>query len=178
MYVGPVPEELSNLTMIEECVIARARAKSWIVKLQEQDSDSASPASQRGLKGHTIIYPQQPDKLMDVLPPPVDETLSFICVIFVGSSKVTKEWLRERAKPLVVRREKVRRALVWLKCNNPLYKNIEISERNLGTLPEDDVLPYHIEHVAGNDAQETLVSRYDGVNVHHLDSKRCCNRLQ
>jgi hypothetical protein len=165
MYVGPVPEELRDLTMIEECVIARARAKSWIVKLQEQNADSASPASQRGLKGHTIIYPQQPDKLMNILPLPVDETLTFICVIFVGSSKLTKEWLREKVKPLIVRREKVRKALVWLKGNNPLYKGIEISEVNLCTLLEDDVLPYHIEHVVDNEAQETLVSRYDGLDM-------------
>jgi hypothetical protein len=163
IYVGPVPEELHDLTMIEECMIARARAKSWIVKLQEQDSDAASPSAQRGLKGHTIIYPQQPDGLTEVLPPPVDETLTFICVIFVGSSKLTKSWLREKAKPLVVRREKVRRALVWLKHNNPLYKSVEINEGNLSMLPLDDVLPYHVEHVVDDDAQETLISGYSGV---------------
>ena len=165
LYVGPIPEELSDLTMIEECMVARARAKSWIVKLQERDSDAASPTSQRGLRGHTIIYPQQPDRLAEVLPPPVGETLTFICVIFVGSSKLTNEWLREKAKPLVVRREKVRRALVWLKNNNPLYKDVEISEGNLRTLPADDVLPYHIERVAHDDAQDTLVSRYDSPDL-------------
>lgn len=85
MYLGPIPDELRDLTMVEECMIARARAKSWIVKLQEGESDLASPTSQRGLKGHTIIYPQQPDKLATVLPPTVDEALTFICVVFVGS---------------------------------------------------------------------------------------------
>ena len=93
MYTGPVPQELGDLTMVEECMIARARAKSWIVKLQEGDSDAASPTAQRGLKGHTIIYPQQPDKLARVLPPTLGETLTFICIIFVGSSNLTKEWL-------------------------------------------------------------------------------------
>ena len=161
LYVGPVPEELRDLTMVEESMIAQARAKSWIVKLQEQDADSASATAQRGLKGHTIIYPQQPEKLATVLPPPIGETLTYICVIFVGSSTLTKTWLREKAKPLVVRREKVRNALVWLKKNNPLYKDIEINEANLEALPKDDVLPYHIEHVENNDAQEALVSRYD-----------------
>ena len=161
LYTGPVPEELSELTTIEECVIARARAKSWIVKLQEQESDSASPTAQRGLKGHTIIYPQQPDKLATVLPPTISDTLTFICVIFVGSSKLTKEWLREKAKPLVIRREKVCRALIWLRTNNPLYKDIEINEENLEALPVEDVLPYHVEHVVDNEAQDALVSRYD-----------------
>jgi len=40
LYLGPVPEELRDLTMVEECMIARARAKSWIVKLQETDTES------------------------------------------------------------------------------------------------------------------------------------------
>ena len=74
VYLGAVPNVLGGLTMIEECMIARARAKSWIVKLQEEDTESASPAVQCGLKGHTIIYPQQPDKLVNVLPPPVEDT--------------------------------------------------------------------------------------------------------
>ena len=120
LYLGSIPDELSDLTMVEECMIARARAKSWIVKLQEQDSDSASSTAQRGLKGHTIIYPQQPDKLAEILPPPVGEALTFICVIFVGSTKLMNEWLQEKAKLLVVRWEKVRKALIWLKGNNPL----------------------------------------------------------
>jgi len=174
LYVGPVPDELGDLTMVEESMIARARAKSWIVKLQEQDTDSTSPTAQRALKGHTIIHPQQPDKLKDVLPPPVDETLSFICVIFVGSSKPTKEWLRDKAKPLVVRREKIRSALIWLKQNNPLYKDVEIDEGILETLPVEDVLAYHVEHVESNEAQEVLVSRYDNGGI-HADSSSSTN---
>jgi hypothetical protein len=161
LYVGPVPQELRDLTMVEECMIARARAKSWIVKLQETDTNVTSPISQRGLKGHTIIYPQQPEKLATVLPPPVEDALTFICIIFVGSSVLTSEWLREKAKPLVVRREKIFKALVWLKENNPLYKDVEIDGDNLRSLPENDVLPYHIERVVADDAQETLISRYD-----------------
>lgn len=161
LYVGPVPDELHDLSMVEECMIARARAKSWIVKLQENDADSALPTVQRGLKGHTIIYPQQPDTLATMLPAPVGDTITFICIIFVGNSKLTKEWLREKAKPLVVRREKVRNALQWLKLHNPLYKDVEISEDNLCSLPNNDVLPYHIEHLPADEAQETLTSKYD-----------------
>lgn len=161
LYLGPVPPELSDLTMVEECMISHARAKSWIVKLQEAEASSSSPASQRSLKGHTIIYPQQPDNLASILPHPVSDTLTFICVIFVGSSRLTKGWLRNKAKLLVVRREKVYNALTWLKANNPLYREVKIDHDHLQALPEDDVLPYHVEHVSSDDAQETLVTRYD-----------------
>ena len=142
LYFGPVPDVLKDLTMLEECMIAHARAKSWIIKLQEVETDFSSPTAQRALKGHTIIYPQQPDRLAEVLPPPVEETLAYICVIFVGSSKMTPQWLRKKAKPLAVCRNKVRQALLWLKSHNPLYKEVEISDDNLNSLPTDDVLPY------------------------------------
>jgi hypothetical protein len=161
LYSGPVPNELKDLTMIEESMIARARSKSWIVKLQEQESDSVSPTAQRGLRGHTIIYPQSPDQLTNVLPPSIEDTLSYVCVIFVGSSKLTPEWLKEKAKPLAVRKAKVRAALEWLKYNNPLYKNVEISSDNLAALPTNDVLPYNIERIDVNEAQRTVTSGYD-----------------
>lgn len=163
LYLGPVPQELSDLTMVEESLIARARAKSWVVKLQETEAEAASPNAQRGLKGHTIIYPQEPGKLATILPPPIEETLTYICIIFVGSSTLTKEWLRTKAKPLLVRREKVYNALRWLKDNNPLYKDIEIGLSNLASLPESDVLQYHVEHVSADDAQQTLTTGYDNV---------------
>ena len=130
LYVGPVPDKLHDLTMVEECMIARACAKSWIVKLQENDTDSALPTIQHCLKGHTIIYLQQPDTLATMLPAPVRNTITFICIIFVGNLKLTKEWLYKKAKPLVMHREKVHNALQWLKLHNPLYKNVEIGEDN------------------------------------------------
>ncbi|KAK6988532.1 hypothetical protein R3P38DRAFT_2442792, partial [Favolaschia claudopus] len=58
---------------------------------------------QRGVKGQVIIDPQQPSKLADVLPPTLEEIVSPVCVLFVGSNPPTNEWLREHAKPLAVK---------------------------------------------------------------------------
>jgi hypothetical protein len=69
--------------------------------------------------------------------------------------------LREKAKPLCVRCEKVRSALKWLKENNPLYVDIEINNDLLDSLDENHILPYHIEHIVPSNTVETLVSRYD-----------------
>lgn len=52
---------------------------------------------------------------------------------------------------------------MWLKANNQLYNKIEIDDGNLQLLPEEDVLPYHVEHIMPDAAQDTLVSRYDNV---------------
>ena len=104
--------------------------------------------------------------------------LAVICVIFVGSSKLTAEWLREKAKPLVVRRDKVYKALVWLKQNNPLYSGIQINTENLDTLPVEDVLPYHVEHVSENDADDAVVSRYDNQTDDHQSGVGASTRFK
>lgn len=99
-FLGPVPPELENLTVIEEAMIARCRSKCWIIQLKEENQDLVLQSTQRGIKGHIIVYPQQPSKLADVLPPSIEEITTPVCVLFVGSSTPTPEWLREHAKPL------------------------------------------------------------------------------
>jgi len=60
------------------------------------------------------------------------------------------------------------KALEWLQSHNPLYADIEIDYPTLQTFPEDDVLPYHIEHLqlASSEAQEMLTSRYEHPEDH------------
>ncbi|KAJ3897115.1 hypothetical protein F5879DRAFT_788651, partial [Lentinula edodes] len=93
MYLGNVPDVLQNLTVVEEAMISRCRAKSWIIQLKEAD-EIANKTTQRGLKGNIIVYPQKPTALAKILPPSLDELTAPICVIFVGSSRPSEEWLR------------------------------------------------------------------------------------
>ncbi|KZS91469.1 hypothetical protein SISNIDRAFT_475047 [Sistotremastrum niveocremeum HHB9708] len=143
-------------------MIARCRAKSWIIHLKEEEKSSRRPPTQRGFKGNIIVFPQRPEKLLDVLPPSIHDIVTPICVIFVGSSAPTKEWLKNKAAPLVARREKVRAALVWLKDNNPLYRHIHIDHGTLDTLDEQHVFDYNIEcrPISSIDS-DVLQSRYD-----------------
>ena len=149
-------------------MIARCRAKSWVVQLQAKSDTTCLPNSQRGLKGHTIVYPQQPQGLIRNLPPSVPDICTPICIIFVGSHKPSHEWLKTKAKPLIVRRERVCKALEWLQSHNPLYADIEIDYLTLQTFPEEDILPYHIEHLqpAGSEEQEMLTSQYEHPEDH------------
>ncbi|TFK91103.1 hypothetical protein K466DRAFT_444903, partial [Polyporus arcularius HHB13444] len=116
---------------------------------------------QRGLKGHIIVYPQRPGDLTKVLPLPVEDVITPICVIFVGSSPPSRKWLEEKAKPLIVRRERILRALLWLQAHNPLYRDVTIDYDHLRQLPENGLLPYQIQCVEDNAAEDTLTSRYD-----------------
>ncbi|KAJ7205835.1 hypothetical protein GGX14DRAFT_339718, partial [Mycena pura] len=115
MYLGPIPDELKDLTMIEESMIARCRAKCWVIKLKEENQNLELANTQRGMKGHVLVYPQKPEYVAEVLPPNIEDIVSPVCVLFIGSSTPTPEWLREHATPLAVDARRVRKALVWLK---------------------------------------------------------------
>ncbi|KAF8123173.1 hypothetical protein EV363DRAFT_1404104 [Boletus edulis] len=145
-------------------MIARCRAKSWIIHLQETDSAIGRvPNAQRGMRGHIIVYPQEPERAINILPPSIEDIVTPICVIFVGSSMPTKEWLRKHARPLVVRKERVFAALRWLHTHNPYYKDISINETVLDGLDTEDVLPFHVEVLPLSQTRDVLTSRYDGM---------------
>ena len=90
-YLGPVPPELQDLTPIEEAMIARCRSKCWIIQLKEETPLVSMPDTQRGIRGHIIIYPQQTSEIIQLLPPSVEDIVSPICVLFVGSTPPTTE---------------------------------------------------------------------------------------
>ncbi|KAG2152916.1 hypothetical protein DEU56DRAFT_727287, partial [Suillus clintonianus] len=152
-------------------MIARSRAKCWIVQLKEENQDLQLPTSQRGIKGHIIIYPQRPEGIAAVLPPTVEDIVTPICVVFVGSSPPSRAWLQEKAKPLIARREKVRSALVWLKIHNRLYKDITIDHRALDSMEDETLMPFHVDHVLPSDARDSLTSRYDATEAVQLEDQ-------
>ena len=161
MYIGPIPPELQDLTVVEEAMVARCRAQCWVVQLKEESQDIVVPTSQRGMKGHIIIYPQNPSAVAESLPPAVEEITSPLCVLFVGAMKPTDEWLRDKAKPLAVRGDKVRNALKWLKTHNRYYKDIRINKSVLRQLEQNPILPFHIEHVVPSSRVDEVTARYD-----------------
>lgn len=144
LLVGDIPECLKCLTIVEEACISLRHGRCYIIHLNGDSNLHSSPMSQRGLRGHVIIYPKRVGCMANVLPPPIDDVITPMCVLFVGSSPPTKEWLLKSAKPLIIRREKVRQALVWLKENNPLYKDVCIDHDTLDTYEHEFVAPVHI----------------------------------
>ncbi|CAG8606715.1 20363_t:CDS:2 [Rhizophagus irregularis] len=110
MDPGDVPEELKNLTKIEEMLIA----------------------------GNVINFPQDIGEFVFRLPrhPSTLDTL-IVCRSSAESSTSFRDF--------TVRRDKVRKALCWLKRNNQYYADIIIDDNVLRTLPDegsiDDLLP-------------------------------------
>ncbi|TFK64750.1 hypothetical protein BDN72DRAFT_730442, partial [Pluteus cervinus] len=124
-------------------LIARCRSRAWIMQLREEKK--GQPFHQRGLRGHIIIYPQRAETVLNVLPPPLEDVVQPIAVIFVGSQRPTDEWLRQHATPLWVRADRVRRALLWLQKNNHLYRHVSIDYAALNKLPQNDILPVDLD---------------------------------
>ena len=61
-WMGDQPEELRDLTWLEELLIARAHVVGRIVRLEERKASSYF-----SLKGHTILLPQDTTRLLDLL---------------------------------------------------------------------------------------------------------------
>ncbi|KAG1734237.1 uncharacterized protein EDB91DRAFT_1000979, partial [Suillus paluster] len=146
-------------------MIAKCRAKCFILHLCEESE--RIPNAQRGLKGNIIVFPQRTSPILDMLPPPMDDIVMPICVLFVGSSPPTPEWLRQHARPLVVRREKIRDALLWLQEHNHLYHDVVIDQERLTSPDDKHVLPVHIETMseASDKGQDILTLCYDSLSA-------------
>lgn len=144
MWIGEIPKELSMLTLPERMLIAIYYPSAYIFKLFPKKTGSrAWDQSQmyQGLKGNVSTYrldPKQVANMIDgvTMPPPVGILSSTIGITFLGPSE-----LPEKTMPNIFRiqRARVKSALLWLKANNPLYRNIVISEHNLLQLPENGI---------------------------------------
>jgi len=76
-------------------------------------------------------------KVYQALPPSRDEMEEVLAFIFTGSAQPTEQDFART--PFLVRREKVSRALEWLKLNHADYKDLEISQANLELYPLSSV---------------------------------------
>ncbi|KAJ7203936.1 hypothetical protein C8J57DRAFT_1101063, partial [Mycena rebaudengoi] len=101
---------------------------------------SLGPSGQFAARGNVCILPQDTTSFLSAMPPPLSQIRAEVCVILVGSpdTEVTHDMLRK--SPLLVRREKVRKALFWLIEHNPLYADLDknIVNENLEEYPVYD----------------------------------------
>jgi len=117
-WIGAVPPQLQGLTWIEELLIARSHLAGHIVRLQNRNATSYF-----GLKGHVILLPQAPTKLLDILPLPPSSLPDIVRVVWVGRPVRNFDVLRDHFS---VRTRKVYDALVWLIQNDEDYKDVTI----------------------------------------------------
>src|SRR6266487_4287854 len=123
------------------------------------------------MRANAISFENPIPKVYDILPPPIEDLDDVLAFIYTGPCKPTKADF-ERT-PLLVRRNKVRAALEWLKLNHSDYYDLEISQRNLDQYPEDGppvVVDYH-ESFTNKDPENTAV--YDNETEEGTETGPC-----
>ncbi|EJD38107.1 hypothetical protein AURDEDRAFT_72512, partial [Auricularia subglabra TFB-10046 SS5] len=135
LWVGNVPSVLSGLTYAEKLLVARSRRHRCLVRVAQSGMNK--------LNGNMICYPNPYPKLYDVLPPHRDDLDDMLAIVFTGAARPLDEVLRRI--PFLVRRNAVMAALDWLKLNNVLYRDIEISQLNMDSY-EDGAIPVYIQY--------------------------------
>ena len=128
-WLGRVPEELCDLTWMEKLLIRKTRLSMCVARVH---------TSGRGMmSGSVMAFPTPVADVYRILPPAVKELEEMLVCIAMGS-KVPEDGELKRM-PLFVRRNKIRRALEWLKLNHIDYKTLVVSEENLNEYGENEI---------------------------------------
>lgn len=167
MYIGEVPFELARLSLAEKLLVAKAYPVAYVVKLFPKFAGATSWSGDKlhkGLRGNvsTHMLPVQgiADLVDDKKMPPQSKILSsVISVSFIGPTKLTANYIPPMFR---VSRERVAAALRWLKTNNPIYRDITISEERLADLPENGVPDEILANIRHSTDVGTLYQEHDG----------------
>ena len=155
MNPGVLPDELKNLSIIEQQLISRISPCMNIHMLKHGGIASS---------GHCVTFPQdvnEPAKIFPCLPSEIDLI------------KVRKKGKNDSSKEFIVSRCRVETALKWLKLHNPAYVDIIISQERLLLLPENgelDAIP-----VAEYDNAKHTNDKGPAPEQTELDSIENCN---
>jgi Helitron helicase-like domain at N-terminus/PIF1-like helicase len=140
LYRGVLPDDLKDITWIEEKVCALHRVSADVARLFNAEHDESLPYR---LVGNTCAYPTNVPSTARILPRLPADVNGSLTVVFVGSS-----FNANKLPPLFrVRRRIIQRFLNFLAANNPLYADVPISEEILAQYPEDGILPLLEESV-------------------------------
>jgi hypothetical protein len=136
------PAILSDLTLPEECLIAKCHPVGVVLKLRP--GGRSSPVSYRALRGHFIVVPQDPSPLLQILPSPELRFTDLIKVIWLGKRPPVDSDLRPF---LLVRKHKVFAALQYLVNHNPLYRDVLINHSAVDSWADDFIPPELQDHI-------------------------------
>jgi hypothetical protein len=119
------PKELDGLSPVEERLIALQAPFGYITKFTVDNKTPSGASYRKHVKGHIVVFPNNVEDLVTtVLPHPLLQTIENIHVSWSGNNRPSPT---EVGTLLQVRKSRVVAALLWLKRNNPLYRDIEIS---------------------------------------------------
>ena len=161
-WVGLVPDELKDLTWIEELLVARAHVVGRVVRLQARNQ-----ASYFGIKGHIILLPQDTTLLLDLLPMTPASLPDVVRVVWTGKSSPDRNRLRSQ---FTVRREIVYNALQWLCRHNEDYRQVTIDHDEFARWPPVFVATSLLDSIGrSRDSMDEDISR-SGFATEEIDT--------
>jgi len=110
LWLGPVPDALKGLTFAESMMIARIHHNQAVVRVS---------SGRAKMVANVIMFSNPTLAVYHMLPPSRDEMKEVLAFIFTGSAQPTEEDFKRT--PFLVCREKVSKALDWLKLNHSDY---------------------------------------------------------
>jgi hypothetical protein len=153
LWLGAIPPELSNLTFAEQMMIARIRHNRCLVRVS---------SGRAKMIANCIMFANPTAELYSVLPPSREELSEVLAFVFLGSARPSEEDLQRT--PMLVRRNRVAKALEWLKLNHVDYADLNISKKNLDTYPISG-MPVAIDYRQSNSEEgnkiPTAMSKFD-----------------
>ena len=157
-WVGEVPDVLSDLSFAEKLLIARIRHNRCLVKVASGRSKMIS---------NCVMYSNPIPEVYNALPPPRKDFEEVLAFLYVGSEPPTADDFRRT--PMLVRRNRVKAALEWLKLNHSDYSDIDISWKNLSEYPESGIPVQVISKIVPVTSGNTLPSE---MSMHDLDIEK------
>lgn len=161
LWIGNVPHQLAILTLPEQLLVSRHYPRCYVVKLYPRNGHVSNlDHLQRGMVGNVTLYNMNTNSVVEMLEgqlllQPVMQLASVLAITYVGTKNLPKTWLKSTFR---VRRRIVSEALMWLKDNNELYRDIVISLERLKNLPEDDI-PFEISATIRHEDDDETVAR-------------------
>lgn len=174
LWLGVIPPVLQDLSFMEKMMIARVRHSYCFVKV--------AVSWRYEMKANVVCFSNPMPKVYKMLPPAKEELDSVIAFMYTGPCKPTPEDLRRT--PLLVRLNKVRNALDWLKLNesesvpvgydyeemwsnkDPLTSSVHETEEDDGTL--EGPCPFTVHGLAGVELNAMTSKEIKQAAIHHL----------
>lgn len=169
LYRGELPAEFKDITWMEERVCAIYCTTSQVTRLFHRSS-GASDGEPFVMHGNSCAYELNSISTATVLPRTPTDVNGFLAVVFVGPGPVKPAHLRQHFR---VRKDVIMRFLRYLKANNDLYANIEISDDNAQLYSEDDLPPGLLDRVVHDphsDPSELFHEESAGFDEHPGDA--------
>ena len=124
LELNGIPNEVMSLSSFEKQLISTRIPFMKIVNLPR--------GKQRSLHGPVVNVPAKFDKVCSLLPR-IPQSAGLIRVKLKRQLKYKGHFMHELVRP-----EKIREALRWLKANNPLYSEVKINNNWLSTWEATD----------------------------------------